>query len=72
MAARKQHSAVESAVNNLEHRGLDRVRSHGADGFARTVSLSVLAANVHRIGLVLQRAERDRIRRQKKARLRVA
>ncbi len=71
VAARKQHSAVESAVNNLEHRGLDRVRSHGADGFARTVSLSVLAANVHRIGLVLQRAERDRIRRQKKARLRV-
>ena len=32
--ARRQHPAVESAINNLEHRGLDRVRSHGADGFA--------------------------------------
>ena len=39
-----------------EHRGLDRVRSHGADGFARTVALSVLAANLHRIGLILQEA----------------
>ena len=34
--ARRQHPAVESAINNLEHRGLDRVRSHGADGFAHT------------------------------------
>ena len=72
VAARKQHPAVESGVNNLEHRGLDRIRSHGADGFARMASLSVLAANVHRVGLLLQRAERNRIRRQKKARLRVA
>ena len=44
--------------NGLEHRGLDRVRSHGADGFARTVALSVLAANLHRIGLILQKRER--------------
>ena len=28
--------------------GLDRVRSHGADGFAHTVALSILAANLHR------------------------
>ena len=27
--------------------------SHGADGFARAVALSVLAANLHRIGLIL-------------------
>ena len=39
--ARQQHPAVESAINNLEHRGLDRVRSHGAEGFAQTVALSV-------------------------------
>ena len=41
--ARQQHPAVESAINNLEHRSLDRVRSHGAEGFAQTVALSVLA-----------------------------
>ena len=72
IAARRQHPAVESAINNLEHRGLERIRSHGADGFERTVALSVLAANLHRIGLLLQRRERERIRRQKKVRLRAA
>ena len=56
------HPAIESAINGLEHRGLDRVRSHGADGFARTVALSVLAANLHRIGLILQKRERKRQR----------
>ena len=61
-AARRAHPAIESAINGLEHRGLDRVRSHGADGFARTVALSVLAANLHRIGLILQKRERKRRR----------
>ena len=60
VAARRAHPAIESAINGLEHRGLDRVRSHGADGFARTVALSVLAANLHRIGLLLQKRERKR------------
>ena len=58
--ARQQHPAVESAINNLEHRGLDRVRSHGAEGFAQTVALSVLAANLHRIGLLLRRRVKRR------------
>ena len=39
---RRQHPAVESAINSLEHRGLDRVRTHGTEGFARMVALSVL------------------------------
>ena len=64
--ARRQHPAVESAINNLEQRGLDRVRTRGAAGFERTVALSVLAANLHRIGLVLQRRERRRLERQRK------
>ena len=63
VAARRAHPAVESAINGLEHRGLDRVRSHRAEGFARTVALSVLAANLHRIGLLLQKRERERLRR---------
>ena len=62
VAARRAHPAIESAINGLEHRGLDRVRSHGAEGFARTVALSVLAANLHRIGLILQKRERKRQR----------
>ena len=67
VAARQQHPAVESAVNNLEHRGLGRVRCHGADGFERMVALSILAANLHRLGWLLQRQERARIRRRKKS-----
>ncbi len=60
VAMRRKHSAVESAINNLEHRGLDRVRTRGADGFARTVALSIAACNVHRIGLLLRRRKRRR------------
>ena len=58
-AARRVHPAIESAINGLEHRGLDRVRHHGVDGFARAVALSVLATNLHRIGLILQKRERQ-------------
>ena len=59
-AMRRQHPAVESAINNLEHRGLDRVRSKGREGFARTVVLSVVALNVHRLGRLLRQQARDR------------
>ena len=45
VAMRGQHPAVESAINNLEHRGLDRVLATGAMGFARVVALSVVALN---------------------------
>ena len=63
MQARQQHPAVESAIHNLERRGLDRVRTHGKAGFERTVALAVTAANLHRIGLLLQRRERKALRR---------
>ncbi len=53
-AMRKQHPAVESAINHLEHHGLDRVYAHGADGFDKSVSLSILGANIHRLGQVLR------------------
>ena len=59
---RQQHPAVESALNHLKRRGLDRVRTHGKDGFQRTVALAVAAANLDRIGLILQRRERNRFR----------
>ena len=63
-AARRAHAAVESAINNLECRGLNRVRAHGADGFERMVGLSVLSTNFHRIGLILQHKERERLKLQ--------
>ena len=39
-AARRKHSGVESTINNLEHRGLDKVRLRGADGFELAVGLA--------------------------------
>ena len=60
VAMRGQHRAVESAINNLEHRGLDRALAHGVMGFARVVALSVVALSLHRIGLLLRREARRR------------
>lgn len=61
---RCQHPAVESCINNLEHRGLDRCRAAGKDGFERHVALSIVAANLHRIGLIVQRQEKARLAKQ--------
>ena len=62
-AMRHQHPAVESAINKLEHRGFDYFPAKGSEGFARTVTLSVVALNVHRIGRLLcqQVGERHRL-----------
>lgn len=65
-AARRQHSAVESCINNLEVRGLDRCLSYGRDGFERHVALSVVASNLHRIGLLLQRKAKERLMKEKR------
>lgn len=40
--ARRQHSAIEACINNLEVRGLDRCLSYGRDGFERHVALSIV------------------------------
>ena len=55
VAMRKRHPAVESAINHLEHRGLDRVRAHGCGGFERVVGLSLLAFTIPRLGRLLGR-----------------
>ena len=65
-AMRRQHPAVESAINSLEHRGLDRVRTHGSEGFARMVALSVLAGNLHRLGRLLRQQEQDARKRRRR------
>ncbi len=66
VAARQAHPAVESAINNLECRGLDRVMDRGAEGFERMIGLAVLAANVHRVGRIVRDRERDRERERLK------
>ena len=65
-AARRQHSAVESCINNLKVRGLNLCRSHGKDGIERHVALSVVASNLHRVGLLLQRDAREALKKEKR------
>ena len=68
VAARRQHAAVESAINALEVHGLDRCPDHGIDGFKRYVALAVLARNIQQVGVLLQKKEAAaHKRRQKKA-----
>ena len=61
--ARQKHPGIESAINHLEHCGLDRVRDHGHRGFARAVALSVVAANLKRLGRILRDRERKKLTR---------
>ena len=56
--AKCKHSAVESNINELEHRGLDRCPDKGIRGMHRYVGLAVIAYNLHRIGKIL--LEQDR------------
>lgn len=69
--ARRQHPAVESAINKLNQRGLSLIRTHGEEGFMRTVALVMVAANAHRLGLLLKQKEKRR-RQWHKARSRAA
>lgn len=61
--ARRQHSAVESCINNLDQRGFDRCLSFGKDGLERHVALSVVATNIHRVGLIRQKKEREKLKK---------
>jgi IS5 family transposase len=56
-AARRAHSAVESAINALEVHGLDRCPDHGLDGFKRYVSLAVVGRNIQILGANLRKQE---------------
>ena len=63
---RRQHSAVESAINALEVHGLDMCPDHGIHGFKRYVALAVVARNIHRIGAILWQQEQKRAQRKRK------
>lgn len=66
-ALRRKHSAVESNINELEHRGLDRCPDRGAEAFERYVGLAVCSYNLRRIGAHLMREEKERQRELNKA-----
>ena len=58
VALRRQHSAVESEINSLEHHGLNRCLDVGINGYVRYVGYGVLSYNLHVIGRELLARER--------------
>ena len=65
IAIRRQHSAVESDINALEHHGLNRCLDVGLEGYRRYVGYGVLSYNLHIIGrqvLALARARSETVR----------
>lgn len=47
---KNQHNAIESNINELEHRGLNRCPDRTRKSFNRYVALAVTAYNLHKIG----------------------
>jgi hypothetical protein len=64
---RRQHSAIESNINALEHHGLNRCPDKGWSGFQRYVGFGILAYNLHKIGHRLLEHDRRRQSRLKTA-----
>lgn len=52
---RNRHSAIESNINELEHRGLDRCPDRKESNFNRYVGLACIAYNLHKIGQAMLR-----------------
>ena len=62
---RHQHSAVESNINELEHRGLGRCPSRGFQSYKRYIGLGIIAYNLHKIGkeLLAQKQKKNKLSR---------
>jgi len=67
---RNKHSAVESNINELEHRGLNRCLDRGEHHFDRYVALGICAYNLKKIGCKLLSDERKKLKAEAKKRKR--
>ncbi len=64
--ARKQHSAVESAINALQVHGLDKCLDHGIDGVERYAALAVLSRNIQKVGAIKRAIARQQLAEENK------
>jgi hypothetical protein len=56
---KNKHSAIESNINELEHRGLDRCPDRSYAHFKRYIGLGVCAYNLKKIGRQILKLERE-------------
>ena len=59
---KNKHSAIESNINELENRGLDRCPDRGYEHFKRYIGLGVCAYNLKKIGKQLLKQRREAIK----------
>lgn len=64
---RNKHSAVESNINELEHRGLDRCPDRNYTHYKRYIALGILSYNLHKIGKEIIRQSKIRKLKQEQA-----
>ena len=57
---RNKHSAIESNINELEHRGLNRCPDKGYNHFKRYVGVGICAYNLHKIGAKIRQEMLDK------------
>jgi IS5 family transposase len=60
--AKRQHAAVESAINALEAHGLDVCPDHGLAGYKRYVALAIVSRNIQKLGALIRDRNRQRRR----------
>ena len=62
---KRQHSAIESAINALENHGLDRCPDHDISGFRRYAALAVVGRNLQILGHLIQQRQVESMKRQR-------
>jgi hypothetical protein len=55
-----KHSVVESNINELENRGLDRCPDRGLKNYTRYISMGICAYNLKKIGAEMLKQERQK------------
>lgn len=64
---KNKHSAIESNINELEHRGLDRCPDRGYPHFKKYIGLGVSAYNLKKIGRQILKLEYEAIEEASKS-----
>ena len=63
---RRKHSAVESAINCLDHHGLDKCRNFSIESFELHIATAIAARNIQKIGEILITKELKKLSRKEK------
>ena len=61
---KNKHSAIESNINELENRGLDRCPDRGIDHYKRCIGLGISAYNLRKIGRRIMEIQRQQLKKQ--------